>query len=462
VAIVRVFSAQLSICGIVEAMVKGKRFNQWLNALWNLEDKDLAAAYATMQASIEELGATVGYASYSAIRITQESVGGIHDKVDELDSNIRQFRSTLTESVQAIYASNLDLALQVSDGFVSMHAKQDESHAMQLRLVRQQEQILRAVESRNKGQQALKYKENRDVGENKVQALGRIKSFFEERKTLYTGFQEGLAPNFNRAQDSNIRQGFHQGTTSWLFEEAYLDSWLNGDIPILWIRGSDGVGKSFLAHSVIQKLLSHDPESSNTAYFYFRADIESLGRMEDAFACCAVQIAESNSRYAQYVAAKLREDTFKPTNIPTWTRFFTSVFKGSAQNMGRLYLVFDGLDEISATEHELFVKFSREVRREGALISVLVTSRPEDSPVIARLEPTMIDITKEKIATDLKTIGKYRMTTLPRLSKFRPAVKKAILRKVVEHADCESQSSPLFSAPLWPAALEASHAVHEK
>jgi hypothetical protein len=434
-AVVRVFSAQLSICGHVEAMMKGKRFKQWLNALWNLEDKDLAAAYATMQASIEELGATVGYASYSAIRVTQESVGDVQEKVDELDRNISQFRSTLTESVQALYASNLNLADQISDGFLSMHAKQDESHAMQLRLVRQQEQILKAVENRGKGQQAgLKLKRNGDAADNNVQALGRIKSFFEERNKDYEPILD--VQNCNRAQASAIREAFLPGTSTWLFEEADIDSWLNGDVPILSIRGPDGVGKSFLAYSVLQRLLENDPDSSNTAYFYFREGAEFLGKMEDAFACCAIQLAESNSRYAQYVATKLRENAVKPIDIPVWTRFFTSVFKSSTHNLGRLYLIFDGLEEIEDSERELFVRFAEELAREKPKISLLITSSPMGRLAIEHLQPSFVDVTKKKITPDLKTIVKHRIRTLPRLTRLRLAVKKAIARAVVEHADC--------------------------
>lgn len=232
-------------------MTKGKRFKHWLNWLWNLEDQDLAAAYATMQASIEELGATVGYAGYSAIRITQESGSEVNDKVEALDNSIRQFRSTLTESVQAIYASNLDLEVRISEGFVSLQAKHDESRAMQLQLVRQQERIPRGVENRSAGQQGgLNMRRKQDSAENEVQALGRIKLFFEERKEIYKGFQEDASAARNRAEDANIRQALVPQTTDWVFGEYEVGSWLNGDIPVLCIRGSDGVSKSFLAHSV--------------------------------------------------------------------------------------------------------------------------------------------------------------------------------------------------------------------
>lgn len=163
--------------------------------------------------------------------------------------------------------------------------------------------------------------------------------------------------------------------------------------------------------------------------------------MEDAFACCAVHIAESNNRYAQYIAAKLREDAYKPTDVPTWTRLFTSVFSNDAQSLGRLYLVFDGLDEIDEAERMIFVEFLQEVKKKDTLISVLITARPEGSLDIDCVQPSFVDVTKAKILPDLKMIIKYRLRTLPRLSKLSPTVKRTIVRMVVERADCKSTSS---------------------
>lgn len=419
---------------------------QWLNALWNLEDQDLAAAYAAMQDSIEELGQTVGYASYSAIRATQDSVERVNDIVNNLDKNIQLFRSSLTEDVQALYASNLNLEVRISEGFISMEAKQDESHAMQMLLAQQQARILRAVENKYKGDADQdKRRQGRatkgDVGDSRVQALGRIKAFFEDHKDLFPGFQEVLAAT--HAQDQMIKQSFIDGTNAWIADEPHLGSWQEGMAPLLWIRGSDGVGKSFTAHSIIQKLRSSGPDYSNSAYFYFRSDVACLQTMETAFGCIAVQLAESNSRYAELVATHLKRDAGKPVGIPTWNRFFTSIYTKDSHSMGHLYLVLDGLDEMEEKQRQALMEFLRAIRAEKAKVSVLITSRPE-ADILVGQEPVIIDVTKEKISNDLRALVRLRLATLPRLRKFRPWLKKLVLRKVVKHADCKRTVPPFL------------------
>jgi hypothetical protein len=74
-----------------------------------------------------------------------------------------------------------------------------------------------------------------------------------------------------------------------------------------------------------------------------------------------------------------------------------------------------------------------------------MTARPEGSLHLEYLQPSLLDITKEKIVPELKTIIKYRLKTLPQLSKLRPTVKKLIVRMMVEKADCKSKHSSSVS-----------------
>ncbi|KAJ4294462.1 hypothetical protein N0V90_008153 [Kalmusia sp. IMI 367209] len=415
VAIVRVFSIQLSICAL-----------------------ELAAAYSAMQASIEELGETVGYASYSAIKTTQDKVGEVNDKVDELDKNIHSFRSTIHEDVQGLYASNINLGLKISEGFVSLQAKQEESHAMQILFAQQQAQILRAVERRNKDQHVSKPQgsmENGkgDTGDSTVKAIGRIKSFFKERQELFTDFQEAYIAN--RAQHLDIEQTTISGIADWIAEEPYFISWLDGSTPFLLIRGADGVGKSYLTFAITQGLVSEGPAHLNTAYFYFREDQLCLQSTQNAFACSAVQLAESNSRYAEQVATKLKEEADSLAEQPTWDRFFTSIFTKEADSLGHLWLILDGLDEAQPREQKIIADFIHKIKVENSKISIMITTRTQNT-TLEFLKPAIIEIGKEKISKGIKALTKYRIRTSPYLRKLKHPVTKHILRKVVEHADC--------------------------
>ena len=157
--------------------------------------------------------------------------------------------------------------------------------------------------------------------------------------------------------------------------------------------------------------------------------------MQNAFASAALQIAESNNKYAEQVVAKIREDSNGSSEISTWKRFFLSIFPSDNSSGDRLFLVLDVLDEVHVQEGGILTQFLTDLKHQGANVSVLATSRPEDKPTLQLLQPSMIDITKQGMKSDIKMLVKSRLRTLPRVRKFSPTVKKAIARKVFKQAD---------------------------
>ncbi|KAF1951108.1 hypothetical protein CC80DRAFT_553779 [Byssothecium circinans] len=446
-AIVRVFSTQLSVCGIVECMMKENRFKQFLNALWNLEDKELAGAYAAMQASIEELDSTVGFASFNAIKNAQEDVQEVSEQVELLDQNIRRFRDTLHEDVQKLYASSLDLEVKVTQTYVAIKEVQEESHLTNITVSQVDQKVTQFFEKwemaekskmvSNQGErkmQSQKANGKGDIGDIKVQAVGRIKEFFNSRRELFPDFLD--ARTKNQAMNDSIKRSFVDGTAAWLTKDPDYASWLGGDNPLLCIRGSDGTGKSYIAQATAQKLSSQNDSHRSIVYFYFQGDFSHSRSVQNALACAALQIAESNSRYAEQIAAGIKEDTGKDAKEDeesTWKRFFLSMFKKDSDH--HVSIVLDGLDEIEEKEKKLVVQFLDKIRAEKSKISVLVTSRLDDGSVLDPCRPLVVDVTKEKIAQDLKVLIWHRLKTLPRLKKFSHTVKKVILRKIFKEAD---------------------------
>ncbi|KAJ6196522.1 hypothetical protein J3E72DRAFT_243669 [Bipolaris maydis] len=413
IAIVRVFSMQLSVCGRVRYLIKKKRFSQWLNALWNMEDQELLAAFAAMQASIDELNQTVGYETYSSIRTVQDEVKTGNDKLD------------------ALYMSSLKLEVVVSEGFVAVQTKQNESHALLLQLQKSVEKLGKTPEHDEKKKQSGKSKG--DSGDRKFQALREIKKFLTENYTTFPSWTD--AHRENLAQDEDMRDSQVKHTAKWLNEHPNFKTWAEGGNPLLWLRGNEGIGKSFLAFSAVQGLRALKNEKNNFAYFYFKEEHPYLQSVQNAFASAALQVAESNNKYAEQVAANIRDNAARSEDISTWERFFVSMFPGKEKSDGRLFLVLDGLDEAHIQQGGIMTQFLSDLRLENANVSVLLTSRPEEKPIIQLFDPPVIDVTKQEIKPDIKALTKSRLHSLPRVRKFSHAVKRAITRKVVKQAD---------------------------
>jgi hypothetical protein len=403
--------------------------------LWNEVDEELVSAYAAMQASIQELDEAVGFESYSSIKTVQDDVLVNSAKLDEIDKKLQSYRENVGKDIQQVYASTLNLQVVVSEGFSAIQYQLSENHVEQNALLRQilknTAKLSRAPENEEKKKQEVKSKG--DVGDRKFQALRELKKFFNGNPNVFPSWIE--AHQENLTQNEDMRDNKVGQTAAWLTKHPNFETWIEGGHPLLWLRGAEGIGKSFLAFSVVEVLRLRHNEHTSLAYFYFKEEHPYQQSMQNAFASAALQIAESNSKYAEQVAAMIREDSSGPTELSTWKRFFLLMFPGDNRSDSRLFLVLDGLDEAHVQEGGVLTQFLTDLKHQGANVSVLATSRPEDKPTLQLLQPSMIDITKQEMKSDIKMLVKSRLQTLPRVRKFSPHVKKAIARKIFKQAD---------------------------
>ncbi|KAI4612829.1 hypothetical protein J4E80_006884 [Alternaria sp. BMP 0032] len=427
VAIVRVFSMHISVCARVKQLIKHKRFKQWLNALWNEVDQELIATYAGMQAAIQELNETVSLEMHGTLAIVQHDVLANNAKLDELDEKLQSYRSSLEHGILQVYESMINLHLVIND----VRNTQLEDHALILQIFKSTVKTSKAPEIEEKKKSSQKSKG--DIGDRKFQALRELKKFFADKYNVFPSWQD--AHQENLLQDEELRESKVNKTAGWLREHERFKDWVHGKVPLLWLRGAEGVGKSFLAYSVVQELRLRQSEHDCLAYFYFKEEHPYQQSMQNAFASAALQIAGSNNRYAEQVAAKIKQEPSESANMSTWERFFLSMFPSDNDTDGRLFLVFDGLDEAHVQEGGTFTQFLSDLKHRNASISVFATSRPDDKPTLQILQPSLLEVTKHEIRPDMRMLVKDRLRTLPRVRKFTRTTKTAITREVVKYAD---------------------------
>jgi hypothetical protein len=402
--------------------------------LWNEVDEELVSAYAAMQASIQELDEAVGFESYSSIKTVQDDVLVNSAKLDELDKKLQSYRENLGKDIQQVYASTLNLQVVVSEGFCAVQYQLSENHAEESALLRQ---ILKhtaklSKESENDDKKKQARKPKGDIGDRNFQALRELKKFFAENYNAFPSWQD--AHQRNLLQEEDMSDAKVKKTAEWLHEHTSFKKWVDRENPLLWLQGAEGMGKSFLAYSADQELRRTQNEHDCFAYFYFKEEHPYQQSMQNAFASAALQIAGSNNRYAEQVAAKIKDKSTTPAET-TWQRFFLSMFPSDNKVGSRLFLVFDGLDEAHVQEGGIFTQFLSDLKDQKANVSVFATSRPGEIPTLQSLGPLVLDITKQEIKRDMKLLVKDRLHTLPRVRKFSHKVKKAITSKVVKQAD---------------------------
>jgi hypothetical protein len=133
--------------------------------------------------------------------------------------------------------------------------------------------------------------------------------------------------------------------------ESALQSWLRSDSLLLWICGSPGCGKTFLAIAVtsliqlnIANVLDGWRNSAVGFYFLSKNDTHTrIGAYHQALRAIAWQRTRFIADYTNHVASQCHSSTDIETLPSAWRKLFVSYFSGSCQSS--LYPVIDGLDE---------------------------------------------------------------------------------------------------------------------
>lgn len=400
-----------------------------------------------MEASIEELDKTINFADHAAIKGTQTATNQLHEKTDKMNRMLSAWREQQTEDILNLFESNLELRedFRVKHAMTMSRMTEMEQNIMGA-LAKANAHYKKATEHRPGGTDADKKKNGskfsgkNDIGDKKAQALMPLKTYFDDITNNFLNWND--AQRENSALHQDYKTDFVTGTADWLFNKPAWVKWVTGENPILWMRGADGVGKSFLSYAGTRRLLEQSDEHT-IAYFHFREEIACLQSVQNAIACAALQLAENDMKYARFMCNQLADKDKTGTNTTPWQRFFFSAYGAdpadqtadSLQNQ-TLFLIFDGIDELPDEQLQVFQLFVTDLLRVKPRVCVLISSRPEQG-FIAEAEPLIIDVLKDHISHDIGLFIRDKLNSgaFPRLKKFSTAAKKTIRRRVSRKAD---------------------------
>jgi hypothetical protein len=261
-----------------------------------------------------------------------------------------------------------------------------------------------------------------DPAAKKHKALVRVKRHFNDGQDVRKQIKD---------QRTGISLSSVKSTATWIFENASYQSWISGKEPVLWLSGSAGVGKTYLAQAIVSNLESTHKGHGQTsvAYFFFKEDQEDLRSFRNALRCAVVQIAEHDASYCEQIAA----DISRNDDTDLWEQFFAARYPQKSET--HLYLVLDGIDEANGNDKNNMIKLFRQIVADDLNIHLLFTSRPDLKSLLSDPPPTTIEVTREQTSADIRKLIYTRLQSLPRLRKFRKATKKRIRDKLLRNAD---------------------------
>lgn len=381
-----------------------------------------------MEAAVLEFDQTVNLATLRVVEISADIIRTIDGKVDFLVTSM-----TVVREYQEV------ILQQHQDQSGKADKKLDLIINMQAQLMIKSRTPEKAQE-KEKAQQGTS-KSKTDPADRRRHTLNEVKAFFSDVPEWTTLIKE------TKVQRSEIQStkepertlGKHTDATgSWILEEPLFQDWEDGSgSPILWVHGSPGIGKSFIAETVVTHLEQSLKDRRSCAYFFFNEEQDVLTSWGTAICALSLQLSERDSHYCEQMAIEAAKTGPESGG---WSRFFSTKFPRKDED-AHAYFVLDGIDEMKLADRVDLCDFLRTTVKDTPNIHVLLFSRPQMSELGALSLPC-IELTKEKLLVDISKVIRIGCKTLPRLKKFRKPAKTTIYRKIRAQADGKHHIPP--------------------
>ena len=249
----------------------------------------------------------------------------------------------------------------------------------------------------------------------------------QDLKARLAELKASLSPVSAKGAPENVLRGNKMRRTAdtgtWVLSEPSFKAWMQHELPVLWVSGGPGSGKTFLSCFIVQHLLDmavrtgETNQNSSVAYFFCKEDVSDLRTFDAALRTMSYQICEKNAPYAEYIASHCSDATDFDTET-LWFKLFNDYFQGPPQfddyaptNANTAYLLIDGLDETDAKQRKTFLRTlglwlkDRSRKIQAVRLQVLLLGRPElttEIDAMLRSEMLTIAVTAEKNSADIE------------------------------------------------------------
>ncbi|KAF7586870.1 hypothetical protein BBP40_008217 [Aspergillus hancockii] len=249
--------------------------------------------------------------------------------------------------------------------------------------------------------------------------LGKLVASANEGKQETSEGQEALQGLVNRvlrpSKIDSAREWFDKidkarvpGTGDWVRREDVFQSWVNKEVPIIFVSGNPGAGKSFLAANIISGLEQFSPSVQRRSpisigYYFFKDDNPQTMSFHQALRDLAFQLSKSDPLYQKYLRT-IEEYEQISTLESAWRLLFVDYFLKKPNIESTAYILLDAVDEALDEERRIFVGLAKDLYSNKSRLQLAIVGRPYISDqLLEGLEgqaPTL-HVTKQKNSGDI-------------------------------------------------------------
>ncbi|KAL2847599.1 hypothetical protein BJX68DRAFT_268002 [Aspergillus pseudodeflectus] len=271
----------------------------------------------------------------------------------------------------------------------------------------------------------------------------------------------------------NIGKRRVPGTADWVRNEPLFRAWAEcNDSPVLWVSGTPGCGKSFIAQNIIAHFLERFPQCDATrqnrtsvGYFFFRHNDPETRKFHRALRDVAFQIYQNDPSYRDYIHAHCHSaDDIKSIHAAWRVLFMDNYYNSLPKGESSVVLVIDGVDEAFEDDCREFLRLVSDVVHNPAKcrLKLVLLGRPDiyDDLVEAFEQPVpTIHVNADKNTGDITTYVKRSIRKSRQMSRIpktqRLTIEEALITKAEELNGKTRAGSMLESLHKAPKGLDA-------
>ena len=192
-----------------------------------------------------------------------------------------------------------------------------------------------------------------------------------------------------------------EGTGMWLLADVRFRTWADAEgLPLLWLHGSIGTGKSTLCSAIIDELRNIEPHRHWTIYCFIEEDRGQKGAAQHLLKLFIYQLFIHQQPVLPELLLRsiLRDTEDQPAPMPpeTFQRLLRMILAKIAKHL-RLSIVIDGLDESGQTMGILLAEIIRAntLRTNVNAVRCMISTRASSDSFVLGHCLTEIDLDSE-------------------------------------------------------------------
>ncbi|MCJ1331727.1 hypothetical protein MMC10_008419 [Thelotrema lepadinum] len=221
------------------------------------------------------------------------------------------------------------------------------------------------------------------------------------------------------------------GTGTWIFQNDLFKQWQFGELKTLLCYGIPGAGKTILASTIIDHLLTQQQSATGVAYLYCDYKDKKSQSFRDLFSSLLKQLIRFSPQKFQNLwddlhSSRSLDRSLSLDEIHLLSREVVALFD-------KAYIVIDALDESEEADgtRDKLMSHLVELQAHNAGLRILITSRPKQVASAHFPNAALLELSANQL--DIHTYISERLkteTTLQRHFEATPELEPKILKTV--------------------------------